>query len=189
MYLSEEQIKKIGFKSFGTNLKISDKAVFYRPERIELGHNVQIDDFCIIANNVKIHNYVHIAAGAYLLSGPNSCIELEDYTGVAFRSLLLTNTDDYYGGYMTNPTIPAKYRNITEKSIILRKHALVGTGSTVLPGVEIAEGTTIGAMSLVIKSTKPWKMYFGTPARSISDRNKNVLTLEQQMLEEFNEGA
>ena len=46
MYLTEEQIKNIGFKEYGKNLKISDKAVFYRPERISLGSNIQIDDFC-----------------------------------------------------------------------------------------------------------------------------------------------
>ena len=29
-FLTEEQIAKISFKSYGKNLKISDKAVFYR---------------------------------------------------------------------------------------------------------------------------------------------------------------
>lgn len=181
MYLSEEAIAKIGFKSYGKNLKISDKAVFYRPERIELGNNIQIDDFCIIANNIKMHNNIHIAAGTYLLSGPNSVIELEDFTGVAFQSLILTNSDDYHGDFMTNPTIPSQYRRIEEKSIILRKHSLVGMGSKIMPGVEIKEGTSIGAMSLVTKTTKPWKIYFGVPARIIGDRSNNILNLEKEL--------
>lgn len=181
MYLSEEAIEKIGFKSHGKNLRISDKAVFYRPERIELGNNIQIDDFCIIANNIKMHNNIHIAAGTYLLSGPNSVIELEDFTGVAFQSLILTNSDDYHGDFMTNPTIPFQYRRIEEKSTILRKHSLVGMGSKIMPGVEIKEGTSIGAMSLVTKTTKPWKIYFGVPARIIGDRNNNILNLEKEL--------
>ena len=187
MYLSEECISKIGFKSYGKNLKISDKAVFYRPERIEMGNNIQIDDFCIIANNIKFHNNIHIAAGTYLLSGPNSIIELEDYTGVAFQSLILTNSDDYRGEFMTNPTIPEKYRKITESSVILRKHSLVGSGSKIMPGVEIKEGTSIGAMSLVTKSTKSWKIYFGIPARVIGERSKHILELEQQLKNECKE--
>lgn len=181
MYLSEKEILKIGFKSCGSNLKISDKAVFYRPERIELGNNIQIDDFCILANNIKMHNNIHIAAGTYLLSGPNSVIEMEDYTGVAFQSLILTNSDDYHGDFMTNPTIPIQYRKITEKSVVLRKHSLVGMGSKIMPGVEIKEGTSIGAMSLVVKTTKPWKIYFGIPARIIGNRNDNILNLEKEL--------
>lgn len=184
MYLTQSEIEKIGFKSYGKNLKISDKAAFYRPERIELGNDVQIDDFCIIANNIKIHNNVHIAAGSYLLSGSNSIIEMESFSGLAFQSIVLTNSDDYHGIYMTNPTIPAKYRRITEASVILRKHSLVGMGSKIMPGVELAEGTSIGAMSLVTKSTKPWKIYFGVPARIIGDRDKNILKLEQEFLKE-----
>lgn len=185
MYLSEEDINKIGFKSYGKNLKISDKAVFYRPERIELGNNIQIDDFCIIANNIKMHNNIHIAAGTYLLSSPNAFIELEDYTGVAFQSLILTSTDDYHGDFMTNATVPSKYKKRTEVPVILRKHSLIGMGSKIMPGVEIKEGTSVGAMSLVTKTTKPWKMYFGVPARIIGDRSKHLLDLEQEFLKEI----
>lgn len=182
MYLTEEQIKNIGFKEYGINLKISDKAVFYRPERISLGNNIQIDDFCILANNIKLHNHIHIAAGTYILSSPDAFIELEDFVGVSYQSLIITNSDDYHGNFMTNPTIPSKYRKCTAAPVILRKHSLVGMGSKILPGVELMEGTSIGAMSLVTKSTKPWKMYFGSPARIIGDRSKNILNLEQELL-------
>ena len=185
-FLTEEQIQKIGFKSYGKNLKISDKAVFYRPEHISIGSDVRIDDFCVLANNIIIHNNVHIALYTCLLSSENSVIEMHDFSGVAFRSLLLTNTDDYTGEFMTNPTIFEHLRKITEKSITVGRHGLIGTGSTVFPGANIAEGTSVGAMSLVTKPTLPWKVYFGVPARPIMNRSKHLLELEKQYMKEKN---
>lgn len=107
---------------------------------------------------------------------------------VLLIAMLLTNVDDYYGDFMTNPMVPDKYRKVTEKSIKLNKHCLVGTGSKIMPGVEIGEGTSIGAMSLVLKSTRPWKLYFGVPAKAITDRQKNLLELEKQFLNEVSNG-
>jgi len=184
VFLTKEQIQKIGFKSVGDNVLISDKATFYRPERISIGNNVRIDDYCVLANNIMLHNNIHIALYACLLSGPNSVIEMEDFSGVAFRSLVLTNSDDYSGIAMTNPTIPDKYRMVTEKPIKIGKHCVIGTGSTILPGANIAEGTSVGAMSLVMKPTKPWKIYFGIPARPIADREKKILELEKEYFKE-----
>lgn len=188
MYLNEEQISKIGFKSFGKNLKISDKAVFYRPERILLGNNIQIDDQVIMANNIILHNNIHIAAGSYLLSSQNAMIELEDFTGVSYQSLIITSTDDYQGNAMTNATVPRKYKKTREGSVLLKKHALIGAGSKIMPGVTVAEGTSVGAMSLVLRSTKPWKMYFGIPAKVIADRSQNLLNFEKEYLLELQKG-
>lgn len=86
MFLTNDEILKIGLKSVGENVLISDKAVFYRPERIVIGNNVRIDDFCVLANNIILHDYIHIAMGSYLLSGPNSLIEMDDFSGLAYRN-------------------------------------------------------------------------------------------------------
>ena len=55
-----------------------------------------------------------------------------------------------------------------------------------MPGVILAEGTSIGAMSLVLKSTEAWGLYVGNPAKRLKDRNKDLLQLEIIYLE--NEG-
>lgn len=83
---------------------------------------------------------------------------------------------------MTNPTIPEEFRNVKEAQVILGKHCVVGTGSIVLPGVHIAEGTSIGSMSLVNRSTLPWKVYYGIPARPQRDRDKKILECEQEFI-------
>lgn len=178
-FLKKEEIELIGFKSVGNNVLISDKAVFYRPERIIIGNNVRIDDFCVLANNIILHDFIHIAIFSSLLSNPNSIIEMEDFSGVAYQSLIISSTDDYTGLYMTNPMIPSKYRKITVKSVRIGKHGLVGTGVTVLPGADIGEGASIGAKSLLVKPAEPWTIYAGVPAKPIKERKKNILELER----------
>ena len=41
-YLDEIQLKEMGFKSVGENVKISDKASFYGCDNISIGNNVRI---------------------------------------------------------------------------------------------------------------------------------------------------
>ena len=44
-------------------------------------------------------------------------------------------------------------------------------GKVVLPGVTIAEGSVVGANSLVTKSTEPWTVYVGSAAKPIKKRS------------------
>lgn len=44
-FLSESELKTIGFLKYGTNVLVSRKASIYNPEQIVLGDNIRIDDF------------------------------------------------------------------------------------------------------------------------------------------------
>jgi len=52
-----------------------------------------------------------------------------------------------------------------------------------MPGVEVSEGSAIGANSLVIKSTEPWSINVGSPSRKIKERSRDLLNLEKKYLE------
>ena len=77
-----------------------------------------------------------------------------------------------------------KYKNETFAKVIVQKNVIIGSGSIILPGVEIAEGCSIGAMTLVNKSTRPWSVYAGIPGKKVKRRNKNLLNLQRQFLKE-----
>lgn len=49
----------------------------------------------------------------------------------------------------------------------------------------LEEGCSVGAMSLVTRSTEPWKIYSGIPAKQIKDRRKDLLVYEKKYLEEI----
>jgi galactoside O-acetyltransferase len=52
--------------------------------------------------------------------------------------------------------------------------------------VTLEEGTSVGAMTMVTKSTEPWSIYFGVPAKKIKDRRRDLLEMETAYLYEVN---
>jgi acetyltransferase-like isoleucine patch superfamily enzyme len=184
-FYKEHELKDLNFKYVGKNVKISKKAIFYNYDQIEIGDHSRIDDLCMVSGNVKIGKFVHIAPGARI-SGSKAGAILHDFSGVSYNSTLIANTDDYSGEFLTNPCIPMKYKRYIAAPLILEKHALIASHCLLVPGVTVREGTAIGAMSLVLKSTEPWSIYFGVPAKRVKDRKRNMADLEVQFLEEFN---
>lgn len=150
-FLSDSELRKIGFKKLGKNVKISDKASIYNPEKIEIGDNSRIDDFCLLSGKISIGNNVHIAAYCNIAGGIEG-ITFDDFSGLAYGCHVFSQSDDYTGRTLTNPTIPKKYKKEIIKQVIIGKHVIVGTNSLVFPGVTIEEGCSIGAMTMVTKS-------------------------------------
>lgn len=175
-FYTKEELQAIGFKKLGNNVLISKKASIYSPELITIGNDVRIDDFCILSGLITLENNIHIAAGCYLFAG-DAGITMKDYSGLSSRSAIYAVTDDYSGNYYTNPTIPNELRRVIKKEVIIEKHVVIGTGSTILPGVKISEGCAIGAMSLINKDTEPWGIYVGIPCERIKGRSKRLLSL------------
>jgi acetyltransferase-like isoleucine patch superfamily enzyme len=99
--------------------------------------------------------------------------------------IFVLSRDDYSGETLTNSLIPKKYKNETFAQVKLERHVIVGAGSTIMPGVIIKEGCSIGAMALVTKSTDPWGIYVGAPAVRVKERKRDLLDLEKKFLEEI----
>lgn len=183
-YLSNTDLQKMGFKSLGKNVKISEKASIYNCSEIEIGDNSRIDDFSILSGKLFIGNNVHIAPFC-LLAGGEKGIIMEDFSGLAYKVQVFTQSDDYSGETLTNPTIPAHFKKEFKKEVVIAKHVIVGAGSIIMPGVILSEGCSVGAMSLVRKNTLPWGVYLGNPAKRIKERKKNLLKLEEEYLKEI----
>lgn len=181
-FLSQEKLKSIGFRYLGKNVRISEKASIYNPESIEIGDNSRIDDFCVLSGRVLIGRNVHIAVFNNIAGGELG-VQLDDFSGIAYGCHIFSQSDDYSGQTLTNPTIPDIYKKEIKSAIFLGRHVIIGAGSVVLPGVRVEEGCSIGAMSMVTKSTEAWSIYFGIPARRIKARKKDLLELEKQYLE------
>lgn len=184
-YLTQSQLLSMNFKFLGKNVQISNKASIYNPESIEINDNSRIDDFCVLSGKLIIGKHVHIAANCIVAGGQEGII-FSDFSGLAYTVQIFSQSDDYSGRSLTNPTIPKKYKKEYKKAIFLGKHVIIGAGSIVFPGVNISEGCSVGAMTLVNKSTKAWGVYLGNPARRIKERKKDVLDLEKEFLIELN---
>jgi acetyltransferase-like isoleucine patch superfamily enzyme len=182
-YLNKEKLEAMGFKGLGSNVKISTQASLYNCDQISIGDNTRIDDFCVISGNVSLGKNVHIAPFT-LIAGGEKGIEMGDFSGCAYNVQIFSQSDDYSGRTLTNPTIPSKYKRETKKRVTIGKHVIIGASSIVFPGVDVAEGCSIGAMTLVNKSTTSWGIYVGNPATRIKERKQKLLDLEKQFLKE-----
>lgn len=182
-WLTKEQLETLSFKKLGRNVKISDKAAVYNTELWELGDNVRIDDFCVVSGKVSFGRNVHIAIFCNIAGGTEG-ITFDDFSGLAYGCHVFSQSDDYTGQALTNPTVPTKYKNEHKEKIYIGRHCIVGTNSLIFPGVVMAEGCSLGAMSMLTKSTEPWGMYFGIPAKRLKNRGKNLLELERAYLED-----
>ena len=180
-YLSRDALEAAGFKRIGRDVRISDKASIYNPELIEIGDFSRIDDYCVVSGKVLIGRNVHIAP-LCLVAGGEEGIVFSDFSGLAYHVQAFTRSDDYTGGTLTNPTVPSRFKNEKKSPIFIGRHVIVGAGSVIFPGVVLAEGCSVGALSLVNRSTEPWGIYVGNPAQRVKDRKKDLLELEAAFL-------
>ena len=181
-YYNEKELLLLGFKKLGRNVKISTKASIYDYNQIEIGDNSRIDDFCVISGKVLIGRNCHITPSC-IIAGGEKGVFLEDFTTLAYGAKVFSQSDDYSGKTMTNSTVPIEYKSEFKKEVFIKRHSIVGAGSIIMPGVILEEGTSVGAMSLVLKSTESWSIYVGSPAKRLKGRSNNLLKLEKNYLQ------
>lgn len=184
-FLSGQELKALGLKAYGEDVLIGRHVVLYAPEKLSIGSHVRIDDFTVISGLVTLNNYIHISQFCGLYGGDKGIV-MEDFSGLSSKCSIYAVSDDYSGASMTNPTIPARYKPGSISSpVSIGRHAIIGCNSVVLPGVDVAEGTAVGSMSLCNKSTEGWSMYVGIPAKRKGERKRDILELEKKFREEM----
>lgn len=179
-YYTNRELKEIGFKSLGRQVLISRTCRIYTPEEISIGSHVLIDDFTILNGEITVGDHVHISSNCELYAGEAS-ITIGAFSGISSRCAFYATSDDFSGASLNNPTVPKSFRNEKNLPITLGKHVLIGTGCSVLPGVTIGEGCSFGSMTMISKSTEPWGIYIGTPAKRIKERDKGLLEYEKKL--------
>ena len=176
------QAYKLKFEKIGKDVTIWPLAKIVAPEVISVGNSVIIDDFVLIMGGKKtsIGDFVHI--GSFTLINGGGEFLMEDFSGLSGGVKVYTGNEDYSGGCLTNPTVPFPYRKPIRSFVKIKKHAIVGANSIILPGVIIGEGSVVGANSLVTKDCKPWTVYGGSPAKKLKNRQREkILELEDQL--------
>ncbi|MBY8974412.1 hypothetical protein KHP62_01250 [Rhodobacteraceae bacterium NNCM2] len=182
-YFESEDLRAMGFAEVGEDVRIGRNCTVIGAENISLGAHIRIDGpTAIIAASgwLKIASHVHIGGGCHL-----SCaggIEMADFSGLSQGVRLYSVTDDYSGGALTNPTVPAEFTNARAGTVRLGRHVIIGAGSVVLPDVTIGEGSAVGALTLVNASLAPWGVYAGQPAAWLRARSKELLEAEAAFL-------
>jgi galactoside O-acetyltransferase len=172
--------------SVGDNVNVHRSVQMFSPHLIHVGSNVRIDCFSLLSagqEGINIGDHVHIAAGVYLF-GSGGRIVLESFCGLSSRVAVYTATDEYTGGFLTNPTVPMKFRKVRQGDVVLRRHVVVGASSILMPGVTLGLAASVGVLTLVHKSVEDFAVVAGFPFRVIGKRDRRILEDEKKLLEE-----
>lgn len=167
---------------------IHSSVIMFNPERITIGKNVRIDCFCVLSagdEGIEIGDNVHIASGSQIF-GHSAKVKIGSFSGLSARVTIFTASDDFIEGYLAGPTIPDKYRKITKGPVIIEEHALIGCGAIILPGVTLGKGCSVGAMTLVKKDVKPYRVVVGHDQKTIAIKDSELLESLKQAFQDEN---
>ena len=171
------------FKKIGKNVQIGRNVYFRYPGEVEIGDNVIIDDFCYFTTSVKIGDYCHISPSCSVIGGKASYFEVGNYCGIAAGCRIICGSDDFLEGFWKCAHSHSVQTKCQAAEVVIKNHVLIGSNTVILPNVTIAEGSAVGALSLVNKSTKEWYLHLGNPAKSMVPRNREeILAKEREFL-------
>jgi dTDP-4-amino-4,6-dideoxy-D-glucose acyltransferase len=181
-FLSDTELSALGFAAVGGEVRISRGAAIYSPHLVSIGDRSRIDAFAVLSTTggIVIGRNVHISAHVTIAGSEQ--VTLEDFVSVSIRATLLTANDDFRGAALHGPTVPDEFRHVHAAPIRVARHAMIGAGSVVLPGVTIGAGAAVGALSLVKDDVAPGMVVAGIPAREIGRREPGYEDLAAQYL-------
>lgn len=177
MWMNSDELVQIGFMSIGSNCQIDSRAMILGPEKISLGDRVRIDAFSTVSSQggrIEIGNHVHVASSVVIYGAGG--VTLATGAGLATGVKVLSSTDDYVWGNLTNPTMPDELRGVTSAPVTLLEHAVVGANSVILPGSTLGFGSAVGALTLVRGRVGDYEIVAGNPMKVLGKRNSKQLT-------------
>ena len=159
-------------KKVGSDVRINELSEIMRPELVSMGSHIAIDQWVYISTQMIMGDYIHIAPSVTVLGGAQARLEMGNFTNIGSGSRIVCATDDFKQG-LISPVVPLEHRTIINEPVVFEDFATLGVNCSVLPGVTLAEGTIVGAGSVVTQDTQPWMIYAGCPARPIKPREKD----------------
>lgn len=128
--------------------------------RLEALPQSKITTACIqIGNNVQLNDYVHIGAILRVVIG--------DDVLIASKVFITDHNHGYFSGSAMESELhlPPIHRKLNAKPVKIGNKCWLGENVIILPGVEIGEGSIVGAGAIVTKSFPAYSVLIGSPAR------------------------
>jgi len=187
-WYSKEDLKKMGTKKIGVNVRISSNARILEYETVEFGDNVEVQDFSIIYPNVRIHNDSTIGPNC-LIGHPSkqqttgkdhsrkdpklSEFILPQETIIGEKSTIRSNSV-IYNGVRIDEGFASGHNVVIRENTKIGKNCLIGSNSVLNGYTTIGDFTRINTTCAIPQSIRIGKGVFIAPLVAFSD-NKNAV--------------
>jgi UDP-2-acetamido-3-amino-2,3-dideoxy-glucuronate N-acetyltransferase len=141
--------------SFGEDVVVQ---AFVNLYGCEIGDETRIGTFVEIQKGAKVGRRVKISSHTFICEG----VEIEDHVFVGHN---VTFINDRFPRAVTAAGELQGDGDWTMVPTIVRRGAAIGSGATILCGVEIGENAIVGAGSVVTRNVAPGTIVAGNPAR------------------------
>ena len=101
-----------------------------------------------------------------LIMAPNAKFIMKKHSGAAEGLTVITGNHERRVGRFYR-TITEQEKQLKDKDVIVEEDCWIGTRVTLLMGVTLRRGTTVAAGAVVTKSTAPYSVVGGVPAKHI----------------------
>ena len=136
----------------GERISLSQTSCAYKPcyigKNLHIGESVSIGSMCHVGRNVTIGDRSNIQGSCYI--SDRTIIGKHVFIGP--NSTILN--DKYPPSGDANKWMPVQ----------IHDRAVLGGGSTILPGVQVGEGAVLGGGSVLTKSIPAGQVWAGNPA-------------------------
>jgi acetyltransferase-like isoleucine patch superfamily enzyme len=116
-----------------------------------LGRAVMALYDCTIGPFSRVQDQVHLVGD----------MVVEEHVFIGMGTVTTNDNDVYLARFGESSTDEAQH------GPTIRRLAMIGAGSTILPNLEIGEGAFVAAGAVVTKDVPAWTVYAGVPARAV----------------------
>lgn len=157
----------------GKDVVMNPNVEITRPELAKIGNHVAIDYGFYCTTKLVIGDYVHISPHVAVIGGKETALCVEDFCFLSVGSKYICGSETFHGHGLIGPLIPDEFKDEQIlQPITLRRFSGALANSVIMPGVTMAEGSVLGANSLLKENTEPWTVYAGNPAKPIRSRSQ-----------------
>ena len=153
--------------TFGDNCWIMKNSIIRTKNEFLFANNVIIATNCaIFSREGGYEGVLEVGYGTHI--GDNTIIDVSDNlvigaeVAIGPKCVIYTHDHDY-----SKSEKAAWKGGVISKPVAIKQYAWIGSGVTLLPGIEIAERSVIGAGAVVTKKTESNSIYGGVPAKKI----------------------
>lgn len=186
-------------ESAGAKVAVGRNVVFRHPQKIVLGNNVVIDDYCVLdakgdgnEEGIQLGNQVVLGRNVVLSckgKAPGGTIRIGERTNIGMNSVIHSEEKVEIGqnvliaayayivgggnhNYEALDVPIIDQSSLNKGGIVIEENVWLGARVTVGDGVTIAKGSVIGACALVKDSIPENSIAVGIPAKVIRNRNE-----------------